>query len=371
MPTPLRILTQSLSLEPVGGVELCTYQDSTALAERGHSVEVMFGADGVLREGYESAGAELSGPYSFGLDPRHVLRDLNAYRPAAARARRLKPDVLWLNRPEHLIWAQLVSRWARTPIVCHLHHLPNPRASQLAVGVAHFIAVSEYMRRVWTAAGIDAKRISVIHNAISPADYPVGGREEQVAARHSLGLPVDVPVVLFYGRVVEDKGVTTLLDAWRELRLSPDQALLVLVGSPPEEDPEVARALQQLPPETYRWFPGRADVVPFLHAADLVVAPSWVREAFGRVVIEAMSTGRPVIASDDGAVPEILTGEMARFLVPPRDVAALAERIRSFLTWRDDEPGLGQACTQWVERHFPYSRHVEALEQVLQAHRRA
>jgi glycosyltransferase involved in cell wall biosynthesis len=68
-------------------------------------------------------------------------------------------------------------------------------------------------------------------------------------------------------------------------------------------------------------------VIPFLHAADLIVAPSMLDEGFGRVVIEAMSTSRPVVASRVGAVPEILSGEMSRFLVDARDSVSLRERI--------------------------------------------
>ena len=56
---------------------------------------------------------------------------------------------------------------------------------------------------------------------------------------------------------------------------------------------------------------------------------------------------------------------MARFLIEPRDASALAEKIRFFLRWRDDEPELGAACTAFVESRFPYTDHIDALEEVL------
>ncbi len=109
----------------------------------------------------------------------------------------------------------------------------------------------------------------------------------------------------------------------------------------------------------------QASVVPFLQAADVVIFPSLMPEAFGRVVIEAMSTGRPVIASCIGAVPEILDGPMARFLVEPGDAGELAAAMDSILDWRTTEPELAQLCADWVAVHFPYDAHVDQLERLL------
>ncbi len=371
-PRPVHVLTQSLFLAPIGGIEVCTYQDALALVERGHKVDLVFGHEGPMRAEYEEAGVGLSGPHPFHFTPRHVFKALGGFVPAARWARKLKPDVLWLNRPEHIFWAQAISRWSRVPIVCHLHHLPNFRRMRLlSPGVVQFVAVSEFMKRKWVEGGIQSDRIMVIHNAISATDYPYGGLDEQVLARQILGLPPGIPIVLYYGRMDPDKGLLTLLEAWHQLGVTPDEALLVLVGPPePQQVERLAPALARLPEGAYRWFDQTADVVSFLHAADLVAFPSWLEEAFGRVVIETMSTGRPVIASRVGAVPEILTGDMARFLVEPRDASALAEKIRFFLHWRDDEPELGADCKAFVESRFPYDAHIDALEEVLSEHGR-
>ena len=107
------------------------------------------------------------------------------------------------------------------------------------------------------------------------------------------------------------------------------------------------------------------DVVTPLHAADVVVVPSVYDDPFPRTVLEAMATGRPVVASSTGGIPEELTGEFARFLVPPSDAEALRERLEAVLDWRDGEPGLGQACTAHVARHFSKASMVDAIEQRL------
>ena len=106
--------------------------------------------------------------------------------------------------------------------------------------------------------------------------------------------------------------------------------------------------------------------MPFLHACDVVAFPSLLPEAFGRVAVEGMATGRPVVASRVGAVPEILSGPMGRFLVEPGFVEELATRLAGLLDWRRDEPGLGDDCAEWVVRRFPFEAHVDGLERILQ-----
>jgi glycosyltransferase involved in cell wall biosynthesis len=365
---PLRILTNAASLEPLGGVEMCTLQDTLALAERGHHVDLLHGADGSLRPTYESAGVGLAGPFPFAFSPRRALRDLAGYLPAARWARRQRPDVLWLNRAEHLVWGQTVARAAGCALVCHLHGPPvYQRVRAVGLGVAHYVAVSEFVRQAYLDRGVPAHRISLLYNAISTAQYPEGGLVERKQARMRLGLPDDAPLVLCYGQMTPEKGVGLLLEAWRVLSAQRKDAVLVLLDSSSTgPNTWLERELARLDPATYRAFPITRDVVPFLHACDVVAFPSLLPEAFGRVAVEGMATGRPVVASRVGAVPEILSGPMARFLVEPGSVEELATRLTGLLDWRRDEPGLGDECAEWVARRFPFEAHVDGLERILQ-----
>ncbi len=225
-PRGLRVLTQLLTTAPVGGIELCTRQDARALVQRGHRVDIAYGpdvADGIDRQcgdDIEAAGIGMSGPFPFAFAPRSAPRDIARFIPAARWARSRHADVLWLNRFEHIVWAQVISRVARIPIVCQLHHVPNyRRVSQLGHGVAHFIAVSDFMRRTWIDSGVAPDRISVVHNAVPAAEYRFAGSAERSSASELLGLPGGA-VVLYYGRIRLDKGLGVLLDAWRRLDLS-------------------------------------------------------------------------------------------------------------------------------------------------------
>ena len=369
---PLRVLTTVETLAPVGGVEVCTLQDVAGLASRGHDTTVLWHVDGEHRAAYEAVGATLRGPFRFDAAPRSALRDLAAFGPSVAEARRARADVLWLNRPEQIVWAQVARRAAGLPVVAHLHHLPNYARTRLVMsGVAHFVAVSHHMAAIWVAAGLEPERVTVVHNAVDPGDYPLGGPPDAETARAALGLDLapGARVALAYGRLTAGKGVDALVRAWGRLAIDPRRAVLVLAG--PEPDHAVAEALDALPPGSWRRLGLQGDVVPLLHAADVVVMPSAEPEAFGRVLVEAMSTGRPAVATAVGAAPEVLTGEFARFLVPPRDEAALAATVGAALGWREVDPGLGGRAREHVATAFPHGRHLDELEAVLRRHARA
>lgn len=366
---PLRIITGTEALEPLGGVEICIYEDSTSLVERGHRIELLYTRSGVQRTDFEMLGVSLRGPMRFLFDPAHPVRDLLSFVRSALAIRRLGADILWLNRPETIIWGQVVSRIARIPLVVHLHHSPNYRLEKLLMtGVKEFIAVSQFMKDDWVASGIPADRVTVVHNAVPPEKYPVASEEERSIARRALDIPDGARVAMFFGRVVKSKGVLSVLEAWKQLDLDPKEAILLIVGNGLNADPELQAAFDALPAGTVRHIPGRRDVTTFLHASDLVVGPAWDDEAFGRTHIEAMSAGVPAIGANHSGTAEILSDGMDRLMVPRRDSAALADRIAELLDWREKEPGLGLEVRAHIEKRFPYEAHVDAVSEILQKH---
>ncbi|GIV96593.1 MAG: glycosyl transferase family 1 [Herpetosiphonaceae bacterium] len=136
-------------------------------------------------------------------------------------------------------------------------------------------------------------------------------------------------VVGFFGRLLQRKGVLDLLDA---LAMLPSDIHLLLVGQG-DLEPEV-RARSSAPPLT-----GRVELVPWVPSAEVPAqlrrlhalalpsrtTPRW-KEQFGRVLVEAMACGVPVIGSDSGEIPHVI-GD-AGLIFPEGDAPALADRIR-------------------------------------------
>jgi glycosyltransferase involved in cell wall biosynthesis len=120
--------------------------------------------------------------------------------------------------------------------------------------------------------------------------------------------------------------------------------------------------LRELATDSVHFIEGRRNVVTPAHASDVVVVPSVCQESFGRAVIEAMATGRPVVASRVGGIPEILTGPLERFLFEEDDPEALAEQLRALRNWREREPNLGGQCRAHVVEQFSLNHTVDGVE---------
>lgn len=198
-------------------------------------------------------------------------------------------------------------------------------------------------------------RCETLHNGVDPALFS--------PAADGADLP---PRVLFVGRVSPDKGVHTLLESFAGVARDRPDAELELVGDealPPLDmqariDPaERVRALARfygrggylapllggLPAGVRErvshepWI-GRESLAGRYRAAGMLVLPSVVDEAFGIPLVEAMASGLPVVATRVGGIPEVVEHGVTGLLVPPEDVGALAEAMRTLL----DDPALAR-----------------------------
>jgi glycosyltransferase involved in cell wall biosynthesis len=144
----------------------------------------------------------------------------------------------------------------------------------------------------------------------------------------------------------------------------------LIVGSPSAHLPDGTQFLDRLQataPPGCVWLPAQSDVIGPLHAADVVVVPSLWAEPFGRVIIEAMATGRPAIASRLGGIPEILTGEFERFLLEPGDAGVIALALEGLVGWQKREPSLAGHCHAHVRDNFSLDQVVDGVERSLTA----
>ncbi len=164
--------------------------------------------------------------------------------------------------------------------------------------------------------------------------------------------------VLFVGRLAVEKGVEVLLDALTHL----PPLRVVIAGEGPLRD-ALGRQASRLdsPPQ----FVGRVahDRLPALINRARVQAVPSPSEPFGMVIVEALACGTPVVASDVGGIPEILSGGQGGWLVPPRDPARLAQALRDALA---DDAELTRRGVAGVRRAADFSQERFA-EQVVQS----
>jgi glycosyltransferase involved in cell wall biosynthesis len=365
----VRTTTYLPHLEASGGVALHILQATRVLADHGVEVDLHYAVSGNL----EGDFAQFCTSMREGPSLRYTgapVADVLRLTPEIVRTLADRADVLYVNNLTELAWADGVSLLGRIPIVCHLHEVAEFHPNSIRIfgsRVSRFIVASEFMRGEWTRRGIATDRILTIPYGIDDSSYPRGSLEDRALRRRELGLPEDAFVALYMGRLDEVKGVEVLLEAWRRLGWSADESRLLIVGSPElNADPDAYLAhLHALGTDSCTWLPMRPDVIGVLHAADVLVLPSVWQEPFGRVVIEALATGRPVIASRVGGIPEILSDEMSQFLFDRGDADDLARRLEQVRDWRTRDPGLADRCVDHAHGRYALSETAGLLEATL------
>jgi glycosyltransferase involved in cell wall biosynthesis len=207
----------------------------------------------------------------------------------------------------------------------------------------------------------------VVYNGIDAAAHqPSRGRD---AVRAQFGIASDSLLIVFAGRLHPGKGIDILVDAVS--RLVPPVDLVIAGGeiedgSGDAREAELRECIRRHGVESRCHLVGHIDPIADLFAAsDVAVLPSVISETFGRVVVEAMASGTPVVASRIGGIPEILAGEFDRHLVPPGDAGALAVRLEQFRGWRARDPDLGRRGREYVEGRFSLTQSVDGVEAVL------
>lgn len=153
-------------------------------------------------------------------------------------------------------------------------------------------------------------------------DRSLFGRTDRTTARTELGLSPNDRLIVFVGRLTREKGISELLQAFARLQ----NVKLALIGEGPMRaslDPKALADGLLLAPGPQPL----ATVAKWMAAADVVALPSW-SEGTPNVVLEALSVGRPVVATRVGGIPDILADGKAGLLVPPRDAHALTHALR-------------------------------------------
>jgi glycosyltransferase involved in cell wall biosynthesis len=193
--------------------------------------------------------------------------------------------------------------------------------------------------------GATAEKTRAIVNGCDLSVFHVRDRFE---ARRKLGIDPASQAVLYIGRMDVKKGLRELVEAAASLRPERANLHVYLIGEGLDR-PLILSAIQANNAAGYiHALSGCAfdDVAVWMAAADLVTLPSYM-EGCPNVVLEALASGRPVVATNVGGIPEILSHECGQ-LVPPRDAVALAQALVSVLdkTW-DAQAISAQRSRSW------------------------
>ena len=160
----------------------------------------------------------------------------------------------------------------------------------------------------------------------NPADFSAENKNE---LRQGLGISVKDLVFIFVGRLVKDKGINELVQAFKKLALEKENMSLLLVGSYEQDlDPIKEENLKEIKKHPKIFTTGyQADVRPFFAISDILVFPSY-REGFPNVVMQAGAMDVPAIVSDINGCNEIIFNGINGLVIPVKDEDALLEAMR-------------------------------------------
>jgi glycosyltransferase involved in cell wall biosynthesis len=195
------------------------------------------------------------------------------------------------------------------------------------------ICTSNYMFQHLSVNFNPRTNIEVIPNAVDVKSFKLPKKLDKITA--NLGLPTDIfsgKVILYLGRLVQEKGLYTLIDAFERIRKNTRNLNLVIAGEGPIKD-RLIRKVQDRGLEKSVHFTGFVDEetkVALYRLCHLFVLPSHY-EPFGIVVLEAMSSRIPVVVSDVGGLSEIVEDNVTGLKVPPGDPKSLANAMKKTL----------------------------------------
>jgi glycosyltransferase involved in cell wall biosynthesis len=290
-----------------------------------------------------------------------------AWRPLLRVLRRERVDVLHGHLFGSNVWAVILGRLARTPVVVAHEHMwayggnrlrPLLDRDLIARFSDAFIAVSEEgRRRMIEVERIAPERITLIPNGI--AGFPPG---DGARIREELGIGSGEVVVGSVGHLRREKAYEVLIEAAALLRDDRGLRPAVLIAG---EGPERPRLEEQIAArglgDSVRLLGARTDVPDLLAALDVAVCCSDF-EGGPLSVMEYMEAGLPVVATDVGGLPELLAGGQTGILVPPRSPGTLATVLAGLIADADERRRMGEGGRRMRRERWSLEAWIARIE---------
>lgn len=347
-----------------GGQERSLFEMCEGLSNEGVDVSLVYRRSGNLLPQYRTfCRTTIHVPQTYQYKPSETLGFMTSLARLSWFQRDQQWDVLYTNQYHNLPMPAILGKIIRRSVVCHLR-LPAPSylSRRYRWGLEQcerLVPISKHTANTYVERGISSDPMRIVYNGIDTEHY-VPQEPEDSSLRW----------ILYLGRITPDKGLDTLLDAYdRVVQTRSDVGLRIVGGKTETNSPEGYRSELRREAKkiegTVEFIPHVEDVRPLLRNADLLTLPSEWGEPFGRVLIEAMSSGVPVIAARDGGIPEVLGPEYTDHLFSPGSEEQLHERIHQFIDWRDEQSELGSSMREYVKENFAVDQTVQGLKKVL------
>ncbi len=354
-----------------GGVQTAVWRLADTLAGMGHDVAV-YGGEGPIVPPVSNRARVHTFPFT----PRERILDLGSrYRRLMerrsfarhARAHLAQGGYDWamITKPFDFFWPRMLPAGVQTRFAFlseGTDFFPGDR--WLAKRIDAWLACSHF--NAWQIRSRYKHQPHVVFNGVDTGQFKPATAPSSL--RSSLGLNSEHVLFAFAGRLVGWKGLHVAVSAMAEPALRETPARLLIIGNGPERD----RLRQQaqtlgIAERVHFHDPVAHEQLPAIYAAaDAGVFPSIGDEAFGITIAEAMSCGKPVVASYVGGIPEVVGNEgTAGLLVGPADPKALALAMRELALDPARRAIMGSAARLRIEREFTWQASAQRISEAL------
>jgi glycosyltransferase involved in cell wall biosynthesis len=348
---PRRVL-QAITPARMSGAEMQLVRLTRHMQARGHAF-----ASVIKRN--SPAIAEM---HRLGLDiePRSIQgkANLTALAILARRARQHRADLIQSTLSTASWWSGWLERLGGPPSIGHVQGFTSATWHRQQT---HLLAVSNAVKQHLVEEGIEADRITVLYNAMSPDDFYA--KRDPIIIRAEMGADADTPIVGTFAHLSQKKGYRELFEAIPQVLREVPKAQFWVVGQGPMLGELQATAKQHHVLDSIRFLGFRRDVPDLMNAIDVMTLPSR-REPCALVYIEAALSRKPIIACRSGGAPESVADGETGMLVPVGDGGAIASALLNLLTNRDAAARMGAAGLERALQLFGWDRFVFTLEDV-------
>ncbi len=305
-----------------------------------------------------------------------ILADVNRFKgrdvvrlpTAVYQMRRLmkevKADIVHANSARAALVSGLACLGTGIPMIWHLR-VPGREPLYdflLTILSSRIIAISNF---VATRIKNFKKKVIVIHNGVEPAVRPKKG--EIISEKKELGLD-GVPVIGTVSQLIPSKGLERFIKTGAIVTKSLPQASFLIVGGEVEDTKGYENKLRQLCEQldiadrvVFTGF--QRDVYKYYQLMDVFAFFS-EREAFGRVIAEAMMAGLPVVSNRIGGVPEIVENGVSGYLIDQNSIEKAAEKLIALLNSDEQRKMMGQRGRLRAKELFSVNRNCEKVKTV-------
>jgi len=260
----------------------------------------------------------------------------------------------WAVRNTGSRWMAFSRGWTSENLKIILYNLLDKMILRFA---DHLVAVSHSQKQKLKKWLVPGDKISVVHNAINPENFL---HIEKTDMKKEFGFPDDSLVYISGGRFSKEKGMTYLVQAAIKAISRNARLRFVLFGDGPDLA-SIREAISQSGNDDKILCPGfRSNFISYLKGSDFFINPS-LSEGLPNVVLEAMATGIPILATSVGGVPEIISHQKNGYLVPPGNVDSLATGIIFLSSEEDRVREYAMKARKSIDARFSFEKQNEKL----------